>query len=202
MAITTYSELQTVAASRLSRVDLDATLVQECISLFEADAQDILETLEMSTTQASVGITGEYVAVPNGFVEVIEFHLNSPRKPIRHLTGDTQVAWYGDLTNTDAIFYEVVGSNFRFAPVPTGSPSATLTYRYRFAALSGSNTTNWLLTKYPDAYLYGTMGHLCEKTQDYALADRYHMKAQGILKRINRRARKSRWGAGLQVRPG
>jgi hypothetical protein len=40
--------------------------------------------------------------------------------------------------------------------VPDGAYAAVLEYFAKVPALSNSNTTTWLLTNYPNAYLFGT----------------------------------------------
>src|SRR5574343_38100 len=47
---------------------------------------------------------------------------------------------------------------FRFAPPPDGTYTATIVYYAKLPALnSTTQTTNWLLTSHPDAYLYGSL---------------------------------------------
>ena len=42
-------------------------------------------------------------------------------------------------------------------PAPDNPYSATLVYRQSIPAISATSPTNWLLTKHPDAYLFGTL---------------------------------------------
>ena len=200
MAITTYAELQTAISDRLARVDLTATVLQEFIALAEAEMQRILKTLDQETKSAAFSITGEYVAVPTGLQAVRSFVLNTAqRTPLAQMTSDAQSTIYK--TAAKPLFYEVVGANFRFAPVPDETYAATLVYLAKFDPLSVSVTTNWLLTAHPDVYLFGALKHACEKTQDYGLSDRYDGKFREIIGRIQSQSNKSRWsGPGMQVR--
>jgi hypothetical protein len=54
-------------------------------------------------------------------------------------------------------FYTVVGSELRFLPVAEAVYDLKITYLCRPPALGDSNPTNWILTDYPDAYLYGAL---------------------------------------------
>src|SRR6185503_2733971 len=54
-------------------------------------------------------------------------------------------------------FFSVVGGEFQFFPAPSQAYNAELTFYQRIPALSASNSTNWLLTLNPDAYLYGSL---------------------------------------------
>lgn len=57
-------------------------------------------------------------------------------------------------------YYTIMGRNLRVFPTSTGTPIAyDLWYYAKLPALSSTSTTNWALTRYPDAYLYGTLVH-------------------------------------------
>ena len=55
--------------------------------------------------------------------------------------------------------YTILGDNFRFAPTPAAAYTGTLNYYAKFAALSDSNTSNYILTHHPAIYLYGSLYH-------------------------------------------
>jgi hypothetical protein len=155
MAITTYAELQTAAANWLARADLTSR-IPEFIALAEAKFNRTLRTRDMITKDAAFSITGEYVATPTGFLEAKAFMLNAnPRQELSFMPDDTQVDMYPS-SNERPLFYSIVGGNFRFAPVPSTTVTATLTY---YKAITGLATTspNWLLTSHPDIYLYATL---------------------------------------------
>jgi hypothetical protein len=152
---TTYAGLQTEAASYLGRADLTA-IIPTFIALAEAKFNRTLRTRDMITKDAAFSITGEYVAVPTGFLEAKAFMLNaSPRQELTFMPDDTQVDMY-PTSNESPLFYSIVGSNFRFAPVPSTTVTATLTYYKAITALA-TTSPNWLLTSHPDIYLYGTL---------------------------------------------
>ncbi len=51
----------------------------------------------------------------------------------------------------------MVGDEFQFIPIPDASYLVELTYWRRIPPLSDTNTTNWILSDHPDAYLYGAL---------------------------------------------
>ena len=55
--------------------------------------------------------------------------------------------------------YTILGDNFRFAPIPSSAYTGTLNYYAKFAALSDSNTSNYILASHPAIYLYGSLYH-------------------------------------------
>jgi len=57
----------------------------------------------------------------------------------------------------DPQLFTIIGGQIQFWPWNTGTYSAEIGYWQALTALSGASDTNWLLTKYPDAYLYASL---------------------------------------------
>lgn len=156
MPLSNYSDLQASIARTLVRTDLGVD-IPDFIALFEAQANRALKDAKV-TARATATITDEYSAVPLDFAGVVTFDLDT--QPSDHLEGvsafdlDKVVARYWRASGKPR-YYSVVGSEFRYIPVPDGAYSGLLTYYQRVPALSDANPTNWLLTNHPDAYLYG-----------------------------------------------
>lgn len=202
MSISTYAELQTAISNWSGRADLTSR-APEFIALAEAKINRLLATRDMETKDAAFSITGEYVAVPTGFGAVREFYLNTnPKQILQLMPGDTQTQTFGSDSGKPR-YYEVVGSNFRFGPVPDGTYSATLIYSKTIAALSGSNTTNWLLTAYPDIYLYGSLLELSFYLKNHAHAGVWKEAYYGCIDELKNYNAQSKWGGNsMAVRLG
>lgn len=193
MAISTYAELLTAIDNWTHRADLTSR-APEFIALFEAKINRLLKTRDMETKDAAFSITGEYVAVPTGFHRVREFYLNtSPKQKLELMSGDLQTGYFGSGTGRPR-FYEIVGSNFRFGPVPDGTYSATLIYSKAITGLSGINTTNWLITSHPDAYLYGTLAEAAIFAQDAPWAQPSIEMSRQLIEEIRSADAESKWG--------
>ena len=54
-------------------------------------------------------------------------------------------------------FYAHVGETFELYPTPDQTYNIELLYYQKIPALSGSQTSNWILDMAPDAYLYGAL---------------------------------------------
>jgi len=163
MAITTYSELQTTAADYLNREDLSA-VIPSFITLAEAKFNRELRVRDM-LVRASATSDDEYVALPDDFLEhySLELVTSEARSPMdyvgpneakamkaAHLTAGVGVA----RTNYR---YTMIDGAFEIVPAPNADLDLRLVYYAKIPALSDSNTTNWLLTKSPDLYLYSTL---------------------------------------------
>lgn len=159
MAITTYSELQTAIGAWMGRPGdtFVTTYATDWIALFEAWFKQRYRFRRMLTT-TSLTIDAQTESLPADFLEVRNLYLtgSDPTRNLLHRSIDWIRSNYDDNDSGIPAFYNVGGSAITFAPVPSGSYTATLEY-WAFAALSGSNTTNWLLTYYPHVYLRGAL---------------------------------------------
>ena len=203
MAITNGATLATAVTNWMQRTDL-ASRIPEFVALAEAKMFRYLRTPEMETKDAAFSITGEYVAVPTGFLEVRSFYLNtSPYESLTYLSPDSQTGYLDDGTARPA-YFSVVGTNFRFAPAPDATYAATLVYyKAPTTCSTGSTETNWIIASHPDVYLYGALAEACEFTQDYQAAANYQNKFQNILTQIKNRGARQRWGGNaMTTRPG
>jgi len=156
MSIRTYAELQTAAGNWLNRSDLTSRL-PEFVALAESRFNRILNTPEMEAV-ATLSTTGESVALPADFWEARGAYLDSdPRVVIEEVSLAYLRDRYSAQTTGQPQVYAVSGANLVLGPAPDTTYSLKLTYKQTIPALSDSNTTNWLLTRHPDIYLYGTL---------------------------------------------
>lgn len=159
MSITTYAELQTAVADWLLRTDL-TSITPDFITLAEADMQRKLRTYQMET-RLSVSYDEQFEDLPADWLETVSLYLSDATGPHqvdlisraemlerRYNTADT-----GGLPK----FYAVAGTQIELFPTPDEAYSGELLYIQKIPVLSVSNTTNWLLTAAPDAYLYGAL---------------------------------------------
>jgi len=168
MALSTYSELKSSVADWLNRTDLTSAIA-DFISLAEAQMERKLRTRQM-LLRANATIETEYAAVPSDFLEAKSFKLSTnPVTALGFETIDSLDNLSGQYASSGKPrFFTVAGGQFRFLPVPDSSYTAELAYYSKLSKLSASNTTNWLLTAAPDAYLYGTLMQAAPYLQDDA----------------------------------
>lgn len=201
MAISTGAELATAVANWMARADLTSR-IPEFVKLSEAKFNRELRTPEMLTKDATFSITGEYVAVPTGFLEARSFMLNaSPRRAITFMPDDEQAFAYSTGTG-DPIFFNVVGGNFRFAPVPSSTQLATLTY-YKAPATNstGGSEHNWILDSHPDLCLYGALLEAAGYIQDESRVMLWAQAYAAALDQLKKQGARMQWGGnGMTVR--
>lgn len=169
MTVATYAELQTSVADFLNRDDL-TSVIPTFIRLAESRIDRDLRHYRQEV-RSSITLSTQYVTIPADYLQPIRLQIldgsTSAVEPIStaqmlQLRGDRY-----DLTGRPT-HYTLTAGSFEMYPTPDVAYSASLVYYGRVAALSVSNTTNWLLTEAPDAYLYGTLVHSAPYLKDDA----------------------------------
>ena len=157
MSITTYAELQSSIADWLLRDDL-TSVIPTFISLAEAKFNRRIRDYRM-VKRATAQVDTAYFAIPSDWQEKVRFQINtSPITTLEYVTPD-QAAEEKRLYKSSGrpAFFTMIGDEFQIVPAPDSTYNAELTYYSKIPALSASNTSNWLLTKAPDIYLYGAL---------------------------------------------
>jgi hypothetical protein len=90
--------------------------------------------------------------------------LTNSGKLLRYVSPEDTRQLFEDASTTaasDSTFYTIIANKIRILPAPSvSSPvSVDLYYYARLPALNTTTTTNWVLTRYPDLYLYGSLIH-------------------------------------------
>lgn len=157
MTISTYSELLSAIDNYTHRADL-ASRADEFIDNVEAKLNRRLRLRTMETV-----VTGTFtadtatLALPADFLEERSFSYEISTdvpvllEPVTLESGDGLE--YGQ--SGAPAYYAHNGDSMRLYPTPDSAYSYTLRYYKKLPALSSSQTTNWVLTNFPDAYLYG-----------------------------------------------
>jgi len=183
MAFENYAALKAASADFLNRKDLTAS-IPSFVALAEAqmmrsfvqrvrDGKPIPRRLTRRT-DATLGTGQEYASVPADFAGPKSLFLATSHGP-----GEVKFLDYEELqqkkTHERLIgrprYYTVVGGEFQFYPVSDGDYPIELTYVARFAMLSDTNATNWILADHPDAYLYSTLLQSAPYLKDDARAN-------------------------------
>lgn len=156
----TYAQLQ---ADLIAFAGVEAEQqIPLAIRMAEAEMNRRVRCREM-VGRLSVTISAALMTAPADFGGVRTFELgSSPPVALEYVDPDRLTQLVGVHQTAGApIYYSVLGDVFRFSPAPGASyPASALTYWKRIPALSDSNTTNWLLSAWPDAYLYGALKHI------------------------------------------
>ena len=141
-----------VIASWMARSDLTTQIV-DFIALAEAEFNRVLRVRQME--QRSTATAAEYMALPTGFLELRDIQLNTTPKVSLELVSASQMENYSSASG-QPLAYCIMANQIQLAPVPDGTYTVEIDY-YEVVPPLASNSTNWMLTSYPDAYLYGSL---------------------------------------------
>lgn len=101
---------------------------------------------------------GAQAPLPSGFVGFRSFYLDlDPRGYLDYMTPlQLDQVWGASSTGQPEAF-SVVSDSLAFGPRPDTTYYLKTLYYKKFAGLSASQATNWLLTNAPGVYLYGSL---------------------------------------------
>jgi hypothetical protein len=158
MAISTYNELKTAVANWLDRDDL-TDRIPEFIALAEARMNRVLRLrmMESKYTASTVASQRNY-ALPTGYIQMRNFQINtSPVTPLQYVSPEIYDRLWGGSTGGTPQFYTIITNEIQLGPVPGSVLTLEMLFYKKITALSGTNTTEQMLTDNPDIYLYGAL---------------------------------------------
>lgn len=203
MAITTYAELKTAIADFLNRDDLTSA-VDSFIDLAEADMQRTVRHWRMEG-RSTATLDTQYSALPADFLEAIRFYITSgTTNPLELVSQGELMKRKENSLNTSGKprFYALTAGELEVFPAPDGEYTGELYYYKRITPLSDSNTSNWLLTYHPDAYLYGALLHTAPYLKDDARVQVWGTLYANAIASIERENDKAKFGgSGLRIKP-
>lgn len=175
-----YPTLKTAILDWLIRPDL-ASVVDAWVQLAEDAFNSVLRTRWQETIIPSFVISGEFTSVPADHLQTreIKFNTDPPSVPMFIGLTDFDTA---PLPSTPTLI-TLRGNQYQVKAIPTAPIIATVTYWARIPAL-GVNQTNWLLQRYPSAYLYTCVTEGCRYLKDDDGAARWYPLAQSALERV------------------
>ena len=153
-----YTWLVNSVQNWLHRSDL-STIVPDFISIAESRLSADLKARDMDVSYPlSLTSGNNTIATPSDMVELRRLMITStdPKRPLVYVTPDQLATKYPYSTVATPEVFTVIGGNFEFAPIPDANYSAVAVYRQRIPSLQ-ANLTNWLINKWPDAYLYAAL---------------------------------------------
>ena len=180
--ITDYASLKTAIADYLNRDDL-IDRIPTFIQLAEAEMNMRLRTREM-IIRAEATSDNEYVQLPSDWLEAIRLKIVDGTSPLRYVTLDEAEQILNDRSITRVMAYSLMNGAIELVPAPGDDVDIEMVYYGKIPSLSNSNTTNWLLTKAPDAYLYAALMHaapfLMDDQRMPTFASLYNARLEGL----------------------
>jgi hypothetical protein len=169
-SIVDYASLNTAVAAWMHRTGdtAFAAIVPDAIGLVEGLISAKLKSRSMETRASLSTVAGTaYVALPTDLVEARRLIITStdPQAVLKYVTPDEMTRLSPYSTTGQPSLWTVIGANLQLGVIPDGVYTLELSYLQKIPALTASNTTNWLLTAFPNVYLFGTLAQMCIFTE-------------------------------------
>lgn len=189
MAITSYTELKTAIQAWQHRTDL-SSVVDDFIDLSEAKFNRKLRTRQQEADFSGTPTSYE-IALPADFLAFRKLWRTADKTTLELKPLDV-VRWYQE--GGESTSY-AIGDTL----VTDGTSAVTGVYIGKITALSGANTTNWLLTAYPDVYLFAGLSECAFYVKDKESAAMWTARTDALIAEINRTAQRDQFSGPVRV---
>jgi hypothetical protein len=200
MSLADYTSVKAALGDWLHRSDISSQ-ADDFIDLFESDFNATMRVRQMeaqTTTASTVG----YVPHPSNWLGWKELKASDggSQYHIQPVTDEIAIREsFADTSDGIPKYYKVTGTKTYLYPNPGSGVTIYGTY-YEGVALSAS--TNWLLTSYPGAYLYGSLLQANAYTINDERVPLWAQAYENIKASIKADSRRAEWsGQVLQMKP-
>jgi len=193
MALSTYDELRAAIAKTANRTDADFTAsVPDFIALAEAEMRrEIRARGEVQTLDLTIDDTS--YPLPCGFDGIVSFNGTGASNRGWNFVGiDTMDREFEPGSNN----YSLSADTLYFSRSPG---DIRMRYRALFNALGPRVRCNWVLSKHPDAYLYGALKHSAPWLEDDSRLGTWETLFSQAIADINRQAINQQNGGPLKL---
>ena len=202
MALTNYSELKSSIADFLNRDDLTA-VIPDFITLAETQMNREIRHWRMEK-RATAELDTQYTTLPTDFLQPIRFVITSADVSTLEQASALEISKLREANGDTAgkpTTYSILDNTIETFPKPDTTYTLELLYYEKIDALNNGNVSNWLLTNYPDAYLYGSLIHSSPYLQEDNRTNTWAALYQKAINDINSEAERSKTaGAGRRIK--
>jgi len=194
-----YATLKSNIAAFLARDDLTAQ-IPTFIDLAEARMSRELETrAQERRARATVPAGQEFVSLPTDLRALRLIRTTgSPSIVLDYMTPEVLFANWPNASTGTPREYSVIGCEIVFRPIPDATIDLELIYgeaAQAVTSLSDSQTTT-ILSRHPDAYLYGALAQAYVYLQDEGRAQWFDSALSRTMQEVRKDMTRSRFGLG------
>lgn len=195
MPFSTTAQFRTAIKSWSKRTEFSDAEIDDFTLLFEAEffGDPEVRLRQMETVDAAFAVTDRLTPLPAGFLELRSIvSIGSPSYPLKLITPQSAAEAYDYATASNGLGYIIEGENLRIEPLP-GSLTLRLDY---YAALTTitAGTPNWLLTNFPNCYLFGTLRYTAPyvgNDERIPMWEAWYQKARASVLAADRRSKRA-----------
>lgn len=200
MGISTYAELKVSIQNWSKRSGTDVlNVLDDFIDLAEADIANRLRIRDMEARATATSSTSSrYLELPDGYLSMRRLSMTSGsnRFELQSTTPESMKV----LSSSGWPRFFAVTSQIEFDRTPDSAYTVEMQYYRSVNALSSTNTTNAILTRFPMVYLYGCLMHFANWALNDAMFEKYALMFQGAIDSANSNDIAGRYGPAPAVR--
>lgn len=194
MALSNYTELQAAIADQLNRDDL-TTQIPDFIKLAEGQMNRVIRHWRMEDRVTAL-LDTQYTTLPTNFAEPIRMTITSGNYSTMEIVGNLEIARMRAANNDtkgQPRFYAINDQAIEVFPTPDSDYTIEMVYYETINPLASSGS-NWLLTYYPDAYLYGSCLHSAPYLAEDARMQTWGALYEAAISAINQDGERAKTG--------
>ena len=201
MAFSTYSELKTEIANFLARDDLTSQ-IPSFITLAEARMSRELNSRTQEKRANATTVAGDgFISLPTDLRAVRNVQLNTdPITVLQFHTPEFLSKEYSSSGTGKPKGYTIIGTELSIRPTPDKAYTIEIIYGESIDNLSDTTTNNVILTRHPDAYLYGSLSNAYSFLMDEQRATTYDTLFTRIMSEIIKDTEDARYGGVLSMK--
>lgn len=204
MSIGTYAQLQDAIYKWLLKTTSDRVVtsaqVQNYISLCEAELNRELRVRELQeSTNLTTVADQDYVTLPTDYKRTDSIYHTTAPIHIGNISTKAKLKEKYTTATGRPRDYTIYGTKVFFGPTPDAVYTIPLDYFKAIPALTDSNTTNTILTAYPDLYLYGSLKQAGMQLKDKESASMWGENYNAIIDRLKLADQQAKLAAGSRM---
>ena len=206
MPLDVFSNLKASIKSRSKRNDISDADIEDYINQCESEYHNNsisplrIRSMEARAT-AAADITTRFLALPDAYLQMRRLKLNDPYsggsdRDIEFLAPEQMPL--NNLTQIPTFFS--VTTQLEFDSIPDQAYTVEMQYIKKITALSDANTTNDVLTNYPNIYVFGALWALFQDAMEGDVAEYWYGKFISSIQGANLSDQAGRYGPAPYIR--
>lgn len=194
MALNNYANLKASVLNWSKRSDA-STYIDDFIALAEsqmiANAIEPLSVRDMEA-RATATLDSRFLELPSNFISMRRFKLvlSGSEPDVRFMAPEQMRV----LTDAGQPRFFTITDKIELDRAPDSAYTVEMQYLRQLDPITSTNTTNAILTNYPQIYLHGCLWALYDWSLQDDKADRHYAKFISAIKGANKQSSEGRWG--------
>ena len=201
MALAKFSDLKTSVANYLNRTDL-TTVIPDFIVLTENRLnRDLRVRTNLARAETTTTASTAFYNLPTDLIELrnITYDTTLQSYALEYLSPESISREYGAYTSGMPRAYTNLGKNIKLSPTPDAAYTININYFQKLVALSDSNTTNNILTEFPELYLFSSCLEGAVYLNDTEQTQRFAALYQKVVDSVRLNEEKARYSGTVMT---